>query len=570
MIWKPEPQLLESLDSAIPDILASQKDNGQFGAEPWISTDQNVLLSLAAVWSLEDSRYCGDEAVLSAIVQGGHALIDAQNDEGMFTFRKKDYSTWGQIYMPWSYSRWIRAYWLTRDAFGSDDRQEWDAALIRGYTGISETCLNRVQNIPAHHSMGLYFAGLAFERQAWLDQAIAFGRQVAETQSEHGWWPEHEGPVVSYNFVYVDALGTLFTESQDDRLLEALDRAARFHAAFAYPDGSVVETVDGRNWYHPTIRPGNPGFSHTPHGRGFLAQQHERMISASKPDLPAKDRKASRLTMFNSGQVFDADYAASMLLHSGEGEAEPTAGSRDTHAYRMGDLAAVRRSKPWFICSNAFRQAPHANRWGQDWQNFQSVYHDRVGVILGGGNTKLQPLWSNFTVGDVKQLRHTPGDEDPDFLTDALQHVPDEVAIEEDGSTLTVRLLYRDVVGLVSVVERGDNELGLIYQAENPTGQVEGHLTLVPSFGDQLRLSTGDSIPLGEQPFSWSVPGEAGFVEHNGWRLLLPSGCRIEWPALPHNPYKKGGEGDPFDGRIVVVMPFTETQTQYKMVLQIL
>ena len=105
---------------------------------------------------------------------------------------------------------------------------------------------------------------------------------------------------------------------------------------------------------------------------------------------------------------------------------------------------------------------------------------------------------------------------------------------------------------------------------ENSTGQVEGHLTLVPSFGDQLRLSTGDSIPLGEQPFSWSVPGEAGFVEHNGWRLLLPSGCRIEWPALPHNPYKKGGEGDPFDGRIVVVMPFTETQTQYKMVLQIL
>ena len=80
MIWKPEPQLLESLDSAIPDILASQKDNGQFGAEPWISTDQNVLLSLAAVWSLEDSRYCGDEAVLSAIVQGGHALIDAQDE----------------------------------------------------------------------------------------------------------------------------------------------------------------------------------------------------------------------------------------------------------------------------------------------------------------------------------------------------------------------------------------------------------------------------------------------------------------------------------------------------------
>ena len=144
MIWKPESQLLESLDASIPGIMASQKENGRFGTEPWISTDQNVLLALAAVWSLEESRYHGDEAVLSAIVQGGHALIDAQDEAGMFTFRKKDHSTWGQIYMPWVYSRWMRAYWLTREAFGADDRKLWDDALQHGFKGISETCLDRV------------------------------------------------------------------------------------------------------------------------------------------------------------------------------------------------------------------------------------------------------------------------------------------------------------------------------------------------------------------------------------------------------------------------------------------
>ncbi len=47
MDWVREPQLLESLDIAVPDILASQNDKGQFGTEPWISTDQNVLLALA-------------------------------------------------------------------------------------------------------------------------------------------------------------------------------------------------------------------------------------------------------------------------------------------------------------------------------------------------------------------------------------------------------------------------------------------------------------------------------------------------------------------------------------------
>ena len=31
--WKPEPQLLESLDAGVPEILASQRPDGQFGRQ---------------------------------------------------------------------------------------------------------------------------------------------------------------------------------------------------------------------------------------------------------------------------------------------------------------------------------------------------------------------------------------------------------------------------------------------------------------------------------------------------------------------------------------------------------
>ena len=55
-----------------------------------------------------------------------------------------------------------------------------------------------------------------------------------------------------------------------------------------------------------------------------------------------------------------------------------------------------------------------------------------------------------------------------------------------------------------------------------------------------------------------------------GWRLLLPKGARIEWPALPHNPYRKGGEAEASEGRIVVVLPFSSDVCRYEMVLQIL
>ena len=399
--------------------------------------------------------------------------------------------------------------------------------------------------------MGLYFAGLTFERDDWKDQALTFSHRVVEAQSEYGWWPEHDGPVVTYNFVYIDAIGTLYTMCQDERLLESLARAAQFHAAFVYPDGSMVETVDGRVWYHEGVRPGNPGFSHTPQGRGFLAQQHERMIA--------------------SGESFSSDYAATMLLYASEGELESTAASSEVHTYRMGDLATVHRRRPWFFCANAFRRDPHENRWGQDWQNFVSVYHDEVGLILGGGHTKLQPLWSNFTIGDIGRLKHTPGDENPVFQVDGLRHVPDTAEIVQEDDRLAVRLVYGETEACVTLIDRGDNELGIVYTCEPVTeAPTEGHLILMPKIGDPVRLSTGDAIPLGEQPFAWSVPGEAGFVEHNGWRLLLPKGTRIEWPALPHNPYKKDGQSAIEDGRIVVVMPFTKERRKYEMVLQII
>ena len=99
-IWKLEPEMLASLDAGVPEILASQKENGQFGTEPWISTDQNVMLALAAAWHMEESAYYHDDTVLDAIVRGGYALIDGQDEAGMFLFEKKDYSTWGQIYQP--------------------------------------------------------------------------------------------------------------------------------------------------------------------------------------------------------------------------------------------------------------------------------------------------------------------------------------------------------------------------------------------------------------------------------------------------------------------------------------
>ena len=117
--WSFKAEFLKQLVNQIPAILKTQDPaTGQFGTGIWIATDQNALFPLAVAWSWNDpaNPHYHSPALLEAIGKGGDALIAAQNPSGMWIFRKKDNSTWGDIYMPWTYSRWIRAYDLVKEA----------------------------------------------------------------------------------------------------------------------------------------------------------------------------------------------------------------------------------------------------------------------------------------------------------------------------------------------------------------------------------------------------------------------------------------------------------------------
>ncbi len=548
-IWNPEPELLASLDAAVPGILASQKENGEFGTEPWVCGDQNIIFPLAAAWHLEESRYHRNNDVLAAIVRGGDALIDAQDEQGKWTFLKKDYSEWGQIFMPWTYSRWIRAYQIVQEAMERDALVRWEEALLKGYDGISRTCLHHVHNIPAYHSMGLFCAGTVFGREDWSAQSRAFMARVAGRQSPQGWWAEHNGPVVAYNFVYSDALGIYYGMSGDGEVLPALERAARYHASLTYPDGSPVETVDGRNPYHRGIHLGNPGFSHTASGRGYLARQHELFLE--------------------EGNRFDPDYAASLLLHGGRGEAKETTAGQERHVYRMGNEATAVRHSPWFFCLSAFVVDFPQNRWGQDRQNFVSVFHDKVGLVVGGGNTKLQPLWSSFTVGDKRLLAHTPGDEDPDFdVPEGLIHVPGELSYVSGEDRGRLSMGYGEETCGIEVAVETETKLTLVYEATANSGMpVAGHVTLMPHLDLPVGLASGASVMLADERLEWS---EEAWIDHAGWRLHMSPGSQVVWPVLPHNPYRKAGDSTIEEGRLVVVLPFSADVRRHVLNLEVL
>jgi len=545
---------LSRLVAWVPEILKQQDpETGRFGTGVWIVNDQEVMFPLAVAWSYKSPQnpYYRDSRVLDAIVKAGDALIADMKPDGRWEFRKKDGSTWGDIYMPWTYAAWIKTYSLIRQSISEKQRKRWDEALIHGFSGISENSLKRVHNIPTNHAMALYIAGQVFQRPQWCDQAKSFMARVVAEQDPAGFWSENHGPVIGYGYVYTDALGIYYAVSHDESVLPAIEKAVRFYSMFTYPDGSSVETVDERNPYHAGVRFPNTAFTLTPEGRRHVLRQIQRVNS--------------------HGGKISPDFCANYLLYGEEGVVEEQPDEND-FVFRLDDgKALIQRKGPWFICLSAYHCPINQSRWIQDRQNFLSIFHERCGLVLGGGNTKLQPLWSTFTVGNVSLLKHTPGDENPTFVpADGLFHVPSSVGIGKTDPP-KLALVYGPEKCSLEVQIKDSNTVNIRLTATHKSGMpVAAHLTFIPHVGKPVSTQNMAEITLGEDEINISAEEAGGWIAHGGWTVSLPPGSSVLWPVLPHNPYRKDGHATVQEGRIVVSIPFSSKENEHVVTIKVL
>jgi hypothetical protein len=537
----------------VSSILKTQDpETGRFGGDPWTCTDQNVIFPLAAAWAIEDAAnpHHHDAGVLRAVCRGGEVLVAAQDAQGMWTFRRKDNSTWGQIHMPWTYSRWVRAYALVRDAMPPATRDSWEAGLQRGFRGIRRQMDGPVHSLATHHAMALYLAGQCFANRDWQEAAERFLAKVAEAQDAAGFWSENCGPVVGHNLAYLEALGIYYSASGDAAVLAALERGARFHAAMLWPDGTAVATVDERHAYSRERTLGNVGFSHTPAGRGFLLGQTR----------PLREQ----------GRSVSADFAASMLVHGGQGTGQAVGIQGDQGHFVLGDQKAlILRQAPWQLCFSAYSCPVPRNRWVQDRHNAVGVFLDGLGVIIGGGNTKLQPYWSTFTVGDPDEVRHRPGDANPDFTPRTeTRWVPTRGALDPDPDRPSLDLTYHDHVGRVAAEFVATGELRLSYEAVALAGQrFEAHVPFLRRQG-RVRFATGQSLYLTEEPVVLSATQMGDWFEWDGLHVGLPAGAALRWPARQHNPYAKDGSAPLASAKLVLVLPFSAAVRRHVLTLR--
>jgi hypothetical protein len=492
----------------------------------WAVTNQDLIYPLALLYTTPSpvNPYYQDDSLLPYIARGGDAWRDFQNPDGTVEFIKVDGSTWGPTYMAWSMYHWLETYALLADKLDPERRRRWEEGLCLAYTGIAGL-LERsgVHNIPTWHAQALYRAGQLFSWPRWMEVGKRMIYRAVEEQTPQGYWREHLGPTTSYNHVYVHAIGLYYEFSGDEGVLDCLRRATDFHIRYTYPDGRGIETIDGRVKYHDSISDNaHAAFSLFPQGRRYVRLLVEHMLAerAARTEPEVTYIKTSGSIKISGAQYGLSPRLATAYTYFHEGPEEPIPQDSAEYAIEDPGHALMRRRHGWFYCLSGITTPPADNRWGMDRQAFLSIWNRRL--IVGGGNSKDQPEWSNFLLS---------GSQGPVYL-------PGAARLERNEEADSVSLDYGEQACTIQAAILDERRLAVTLQG--PDGS-KGQLLLKLNPKSALATGAGHSLALDGDPIRLTSEDAGGWVGQEGWRVQLPAGAEMTWPVYPFNPYAADG-----------------------------
>ena len=187
----------------------------------------------------------------------------------------------------------------------------------------------------------------------------------------------------------VTGVALYYEHSKDPAALQALRRSTEFHTFFTWPDGTPVETINDRNRYWPVSAWGQFGFSHFPVGRRYA-------------EFLTSFLKADRLDLESLGRL------AQDVLYYHDGPSSPIPQDQEHMHHRLRVAAGIRRDEPWTTCLSGILAPMTSSQWFLDRQGHLSVFHDRLGLILTGANSKHQPELATLSERDDGRVVHTP------------------------------------------------------------------------------------------------------------------------------------------------------------------
>lgn len=521
-----EGKLLSRVASDVPELLARiDRTSGRLlNAEGGFSlSDQHPIYAFALLYRQPGTVWQGRAEVLAAARGMGDAIAALQNPHGYFPFFKADGSAWGDSVLPWHVGPWLEAWRLLGEDLDAGVRSRWQEGFARWMGAVAEEISGngRLHNIQAYSAAILVRGACLMGLDALAPAGEAFLRRIAALQTEDGYWPEGGCPTVGYNFVYLQALGLYYAATRAAWVRPHLERGQAFHRRFTYPDGTGVETIDSRVRHHqtpPVI--GGLAFLPFPAGRELVERIIERHLATWVPGA------------VNGHLAYLLDHWPILP------DASLPADRPDTAA-ALGGRALTRRSGDWFWCLSglgvpaAERQRFLHHRWQNDLGQRFSLWHATLGLVVGGGSSRLQPAFQTFSV----------------VVGGAVHFAPDAAHVEEDVDGEDVlHLAFGPVRCTLGVRVLPDGAVVARWRADWPEAAgevgVTANVTLPYLLDRQAASSLTDTPPetlAAKKNVVWierpPAPVPPWALTIGRLQVELPAATTFHWPEYPFNPY---------------------------------
>ena len=447
-------------------------------------------------------------------------LLASENEKGVFEPRGDS---------DWDTALWLEAYRLLERELGAERRTRWAKAIKENIAPLVADAKDRI-DFPWYHSpyIGtspnhyaqwgalLMLGGMTFGDKDWEQLGKQILRRFAVTdQSPDGFWGEHNraGPTVGYNHLTLTAVALYYEYSKDAVVLPALRRSLDFHKNYTFLDGTPVDVINDRNRHWGVSAWGQFAFTHFPDGRGYAAF----LTSFYKPET---------LTVDQIGRL------AQDAIYYHEGPATSAPQELPRYAHQMAIPAGVRKTGAWQVCYSGSMNSQAINsQFYLDRQGHLSIFHQQLGLIITGANSKRQPELATFSETLLGQTVHMP-------ISTRLQ-----MSNTQDRLSLAYNTFFSDLY----VPLPSERELSLrfvITGRGNPAADPRLTLQLVLQAGEMLETGAGKKIMLGTDRLELSPAEIGGWISHHGWKLKVDPTAKLVWPVYPFNPYANAAETD--------------------------
>jgi hypothetical protein len=461
----------------------------------------------------------GDRGMLALAIRIGD-LLASENEKGAFEPR---------LDSDWDAYMWLETYRLLERELGADRRARWARGIKENIVPLVADARERL-DFPWYHSpfIGtspnhyaqwaslLLLGGIVFGDKEWEQLGTQVLRRFATVdQSPDGFWGEHNraGPTTGYDYLTLTGVALYYEYSKDPAALPALRRSTDFHKYYTFLDGHPVDVLNDRNRRWGVSAWGQFAFTHFSDGRRYAAF----LTSFFKPET---------LTVDQLGRL------AQDALYYHEGPSEPTPQDFPRYSHQMSIPAGIRKTGSWQVCLSGIMNTQAINsQFYLDRQSHLSVFHQQLGQIITGANSKRQPDLATFSERLLGQTVHMP-------ISTRLQ-----MSDERDRLSLAYNTFFSDLY----IPAPTEKELSLrfvITGRGQPAADPQLTLQLCLKPGETIETGAGRKLVLNAERLILQPADLGGWIRHRGWKLKLDSTAQLVWPVYPHNPYTNAPETD--------------------------